>query len=155
MGALKVRRRIGRAVRDTRGAEIVEFALVLPLLLLVFAGIVDMAVMFNNYQTLTNAAREGARLAVIPGVTQEAIKARVADYVEAAGINKDAVTTDAFATAVPVPGGTVNGVKVVVSYPYAYMVLGPIAQLVQADASFDSITLTAVATMRAEKVAGL
>ena len=50
-----------------RGAELVEFAIVLPLLLLVTMGIIDFGFMFQRYVVLTNAAMEGARVAVLPG----------------------------------------------------------------------------------------
>ena len=44
-----------------------EFALTLPLLLVVIAGIVDFGFVFQRYEVITNAAREGARLASLPG----------------------------------------------------------------------------------------
>ena len=155
MGSLRIGSRLVRALRDTRGAEVIEFAFVLPILLLVFAAILDMAFLFNNYETLTNAAREGARMAAVPGWVESDVKTRVGTYVSAAGIDPASVTTTVTPVAIDVGGGTMNGVKVVVSYPYNYMMLGPIAQLVDADASFDSITLTAAATMRTEIAAGL
>ncbi len=52
---------IGRKARD-RGATAVEFALVLPLLLLLVFGIIDFGRALNAQITLTQAAREGARL---------------------------------------------------------------------------------------------
>ena len=45
-----------------RGASAVEFALVLPLLLLIVFGIIDFGRALNAQITLTQAAREGARL---------------------------------------------------------------------------------------------
>ncbi|MEU4194824.1 TadE/TadG family type IV pilus assembly protein [Kribbella sp. NPDC026611] len=48
-----------------RGATAVEFALLLPLLLLVVLGIVDFGRMLNAQQNLTQAAREGARLVAL------------------------------------------------------------------------------------------
>lgn len=56
-----------RRCRSESGAELVEFALVLPLLLVLIGGIADFAMLFQNYEVTTNAAREGARLAVLPG----------------------------------------------------------------------------------------
>lgn len=49
-----------------RGAEVVEAALVLPLLLTLLIGIFWAARAYNIYETLTRAAREGARVAVVP-----------------------------------------------------------------------------------------
>ena len=50
-----------------RGAALVEFALAVPLMLVVIAGIVDFGFVFQRYEVITNAAREGARLATLPG----------------------------------------------------------------------------------------
>jgi Flp pilus assembly protein TadG len=153
MAALKSRLLV--AIRDTRGSEIVEMAFVLPMLLFLMGGILDMGFLFNRYETLTNAAREGARMAAIPGAAEGDVKARVNSYLTAAGIDTAAVTTSVTPVVITVGAGTMNGVKVVVSYPYKYMLLGPMAQLVQASTSFDAVTLTASATMRSEIAAGL
>ncbi len=48
-----------------RGAAAVEFALVLPLLLMIFAGIIEFGVMMYDQAVITNAAREGARWGVV------------------------------------------------------------------------------------------
>ena len=48
------------------GAELVEFGLILPLLLMLLLGMFWMARAYNVYQTITRAAREGARYAVLP-----------------------------------------------------------------------------------------
>jgi len=50
-----------RALRGEQGAAAVEFALVLPLLMLLIFGIVDFGRMLNAQIVLTEAAREGAR----------------------------------------------------------------------------------------------
>lgn len=151
-----MRRRVGRAIGDTRGAEVIEFALVLPILMLALAAILDMGFLFNSYEVVTNAAREGARLAAIPGHTDTQIETRVANYVAAAGLKTANVTTTVTRPEVlNVGAATINGVKVVVTYRHDYMVLGPLVELVQAGKSFDSATLTAVSTMRTEVAAGL
>lgn len=49
-----------------RGATIVEAALILLLLITIVFAVVDFARAYNIYQTMTNAAREGARYAVAP-----------------------------------------------------------------------------------------
>jgi Flp pilus assembly protein TadG len=48
-----------------RGQSLVEFALVLPIFLVVVLGIFDLGRAVFAYNTLTNAAREGARLAIV------------------------------------------------------------------------------------------
>lgn len=51
--------------RHEKGQSMVEFALVLPILLIVLCGILDFGWLYYNQITLNNAAREGARYAVI------------------------------------------------------------------------------------------
>jgi Flp pilus assembly protein TadG len=52
-------------IRSERGQTMVEFALVLPMLLVVLLGIFQFGVAFNNYVTLTDAVRAGARKAAV------------------------------------------------------------------------------------------
>lgn len=50
-----------RMRRDERGANLVEAALVVPILVLILAGVVDLGRAFSSYIVIANAAREGAR----------------------------------------------------------------------------------------------
>ncbi len=63
------RLRLRRRGRREDGAELIELAIVLPILLLVVAAIIDFGFLFQRYEAVTNAAREGARIAVLPGYT--------------------------------------------------------------------------------------
>ena len=56
---------INRVVRDEKGQTMAEFAIVLPLLVVLLFGIVQFGILFNNYVTLTDAARAGARAAAV------------------------------------------------------------------------------------------
>lgn len=47
--------------KNEKGQSLVEFALVIPLLLLIVMAIIEFGLMFNAYITITNASREGAR----------------------------------------------------------------------------------------------
>ena len=49
--------------RKEKGASAVEFAIILPVLVVLVFGIVEFALAFNNYITITHAAREGVRKA--------------------------------------------------------------------------------------------
>lgn len=51
--------------RNEKGQALVEFALVLPLLLALVCGIIDFGWIYYNQISLNNAAREGARYAVV------------------------------------------------------------------------------------------
>jgi Flp pilus assembly protein TadG len=55
-----------RNIRDQRGATIVEAALVLPVFFLLLLGIFEFGIIMSAYHTMVAAAREGARVAVIP-----------------------------------------------------------------------------------------
>ena len=62
---------IRRMLKHEKGASFVEFAIILPVLLALVVGIIEFGWIFNGYITLTGAAREGARLAVIGKSTGE------------------------------------------------------------------------------------
>ena len=51
--------------RREGGAALVEFALVLPMLVLVLFGIIEFGIALNDYQSIRHGAREGARQAVV------------------------------------------------------------------------------------------
>ena len=84
------RLRMRARMRSERGAELIEFALTLPLLLLLVLGIIEFGFMFQEYEVVTNAAREGARLgALIPsaGYTTGEAQTRITDYLTAGGLD--------------------------------------------------------------------
>ena len=60
-----------RQLKLERGAELVEFGLVLPLVLLLLVGIFDFGSAFALRQKMTNAAREGARIVVSNSLTDQ------------------------------------------------------------------------------------
>lgn len=63
----------------------VELALILPVLLILVMGIIDMARAYSVLQVVTNAAREGARVAIIPTSTAANVTAAVNNYLVPAG----------------------------------------------------------------------
>ena len=52
-------------IKDQRGGALIEFAIVLPILLLLVGGLVDFGMLYYNKQVLTNASREGARAGIV------------------------------------------------------------------------------------------
>ncbi len=54
-----------RKIKDQTGASAVELALVMPLLVMILFAIFQFGIAFNNWISLTHAAREGARLAAV------------------------------------------------------------------------------------------
>jgi Flp pilus assembly protein TadG len=131
----------------------IEAAMTLPLLLLVCVGIIEFGRLYQTWQVMTNAAREGARIAVLPSLPSGGVDTRVRQYLQSGGLNSDS-TVGVSVTAVNVSigsGGTASGSKVTVTYPFTFMALQPIAQLVVPGATAGApITLTTTATMRNE-----
>lgn len=54
-------------LKKNKGQSLVEMAFILPIILLVVMGIVEFGRIFNTYLVLTNASREGARVASVGG----------------------------------------------------------------------------------------
>lgn len=99
-----------------RGAAIVEFALVAPLFLSLIAGVIELGRAIEVVQLLTNASREGARVASYDTTTQTStITTAVNSYLSSAGI------TGATTLVSPSPSTASNGdsMSVTVSIPFA------------------------------------
>ncbi|MCL5985847.1 MAG: pilus assembly protein [Actinobacteria bacterium] len=60
-----MRRRSLKIIKGENGASAVEFAIILPLLVVLIFGIVEFGIAYNNYLAITHAAREGARVAAV------------------------------------------------------------------------------------------
>src|SRR6186713_1472796 len=90
-----------RRLRSERGAELIEFALIFPLLLLVLLGIVDFGFLFQRYEVLTNATREGARLAALPNYSDDDVKRRVCQFLLTGGVPTTGCGTAAAPAATP------------------------------------------------------
>jgi len=116
-----------------RGQTLVEFALVLPLLILLLVGIFDFGRAIFAYNTINNAAREAARLAIVDQTFAD-IRAEAA--ASAAGLNidptsvqvdfRDSDTAAAGSCNDEVGTPTVVGCIAVVQVPYLYDAATPI-----------------------------
>jgi Flp pilus assembly protein TadG len=73
---------ITRKLKDQKGVALVEFAIALPLLLLLLFGFIEFGVLLHNKQVITNASREGARAAInpVPLLAPEKVVEVVTDY---------------------------------------------------------------------------
>lgn len=83
--------------KDKKGQSIIEFAVVLPILLMVLFGITEFgrAIMVTN--VLNTASREGARLAVVSSVSDSlAVRSRVVEVLNAANIDAKDITIQFF-----------------------------------------------------------
>jgi len=132
-----------------------EAALTLPLLLLVSVGIFEFGRAYQTWQVITNAAREGARIAVLPGMDDTAVRSRVQQYMTIGQLPQAASATIAIDRNQTVSVGgtdTASASQVIVNYPFDFVVLDPIARLAtgQGSGTPSSLNMVATATMRNE-----
>jgi Flp pilus assembly protein TadG len=142
-----------QGIASERGTAILETALTLPLLLFVTVGIFEFGRGYQTWQVLTNAAREGARVAVLPNQAAGVAEARVRAYLTAGQLPNAGSATVTVNPAVDINIGAVTAKSsvVTVNYPFQFMVLQPVASLVVRGSTVGGpITLTASAQMRNE-----
>ncbi len=105
-----------------------EFALVAPILLLLLLGIVDFARAWNVYEVLTDAAREGAREAVVDnGKTEAEVRQIIVDAAARAGIE----ITDADIQITGLGSGRGNPTTVRIEHTYPLRFVGALVSLAQ------------------------
>jgi len=132
-----------RTVRKReKGQNLVEFALILPVFLLLVVGMAEFGRGWMTRNILTGAAREGARVAAVAqDLTQSQVQgtARVNSVLLSAGITPDSVNV--FDPALPV-----NSIQVDVRYTVSVLLAGFIPGL-----PGPTFVLTGTATMRRER----
>jgi Flp pilus assembly protein TadG len=129
------------------GQSLVEFALVVPIFLLVLFAIVDFGMAFHAWITVTNSAREGARLASVHAPAA-AVEQRVRDT----ATSLDDANLHVTVTNADDQGGQ-PGESVVVDVTYDYSLMTPLANLlhiVSGGVISDTFSLDSVADMRLE-----
>ncbi len=139
--------------RDQRGAALLEVAMTLPLMLLVSVGIFEFGRAYQTWQILTNAAREGARIAVLPGTDDQAVTTRVQTYMSDGQLSGYAGASIVITrnNTIAIGAGTATASRVTINYPFTFMVLNPVAKLVSPSTTLGApLTMTASALMRNE-----
>lgn len=152
-----------KKLTSERGTSAVEFALVLPLLLLVLFGIIEFSLVMYNKAMITNASREGARRGIVYRVdvskdpaqyaplTDDQIKADVINYLGNHLITLSGTSTPAITItrAMETSGDTLS---VKVDYDYNFLVVNGISSIVASGSSSlpGSITLSSATKMRME-----
>ena len=140
-----------RRIGDERGTALLEMAMTLPLLLLVAIGIFEFGRAFQTWEVLTNAAREGARLAVLPSSTAANVQTRTKDYLNAGALAGSSASVIVTPTTISIGGANVSASRVTINYPFQFMILQPVARLVvQGSTLGQPITMSASAEMRNE-----
>ena len=139
-----LKRLAGRRRRGEGGQSLVEFVLVVPIFLLVLFAIVDFGMAFHAWITVTNSAREGARVGAVRATGAE-IEQRVRDTATSL---EQADLSVAVTNAEGQPGGSV-----VVDVSYSYSLMTPLADLlnlVSGGAIPATLNLSSTADMRLE-----
>ena len=115
------------------GASLLETALVVPLLLLLLAGVLDVGRAYHTYITMLNAAREGARYGVNRPWDTGGIRAAVLNEASASGV-------DLSGAAITITGGGSGGpLRVTVRLDFPLImggILGAPSLPIQASAAF-------------------
>ncbi len=109
-------------LRREDGQAITEFALILPVLVALLLGIIQFGIVFNNYLTITDAARAGARKAAVSRfIGDNGASAKTTAQNSAQQLDQTALKVTVTSTDWNVPGSDVN---VTVTYPYSINILG-------------------------------
>jgi Flp pilus assembly protein TadG len=136
--------------RNERGAALIETAITIPILMLICVGIFEFGRAYQTWQVLTNASREGARMACLEGPTDADIRTRVNDYLAIGGLPRQPDGNISIDHTVPLTASA-TGSRVSVSYPFSFMVLNPVVRLVVSSSTVGgAITMQAQSIMRNE-----
>ena len=143
--------RLTERIKNQKGAALVEFAIVLPLLLVLVFGMIEFSIMFYDKAVITNASREGARAGIVYSypnrITEGEIEATVGNYVSNKLITFGATTPSA-EEMTTVTGQCANAgdvVTVAVTFPYEFLCCRIFITTLTG-----SIDLSAVTIMRCE-----
>ena len=139
-----------KRMRSEKGAALLEAAITVPIILLISVGIFEFGRAYQTQQVLVNAAREGARIAVIEGTSDTAIRARVNEYATGGGLKTLSDDNILVNRAVAMTGTTASSVEL--RYPFEFMVLNPVVRLIApTDTKTGApITMSAMTLMRNE-----
>ena len=135
-----------RNVKHQKGIAVVEFALVLPILIMLLFGIIEFSLILYDKAVLTNASREGARYGIVsqsPRVTIDEITAKVNAYCQNHMVTFGAQTDPVVNVT---PGSNFGDpLTVTVTYSYGFLLLPNFVTAVTGP-----VNLTATTVMRME-----
>jgi hypothetical protein len=151
MAAMNVRSTVRSRARSERGAEIIELIMVTPLLLLLIGAMFDFGFMFRNWEVVTNAAREGARMGALPSYACDDsttdIRDRIKNYMTAAGVGAKYIVKMKN-DSIPTASGTFNGCIVHIELTQQLPTLSVFGQFF--GGAFGTVPLRATSFMRTE-----
>ena len=138
---------------NERGQALLETAITLPIVLFVAVAIFEFGRAYQTAQIVTNAAREGARVAILASSNDAAVRDRVRTYMQGGQLSnwQTATVNINRATTVTVGTSTASASLVTVSYPFSFMVLNPVARLITRSSTMGAaFNMTVSAQMRNE-----
>ncbi len=134
---------------NERGAALLQTAITLPIILMICVGIFEFGRAYQTWQVLTNAAREGARVAVTGGTTDLEVETAVRTYMATERLGNAGTVPIAVNRKVGL--GLNTGTEVTIQYPFSFILLDPALRFVRpASTTGESLTMSAVAIMRNE-----
>ncbi len=136
--------------RNQRGNALLETAITIPIILLVCVGIFEFGRAYQTWQVITNAAREGARVSVLPYTTEAEVTDAVRNYMKGGNLPSwDSASVNVERT---LPFGPNTASRITITYPFNFTVLNPVVQLVQQGSNTGKGTtnMTSSALMRNE-----
>jgi Flp pilus assembly protein TadG len=138
-------------LRNQKGAALLETAITLPLVLLVCVSIFEFGRAYQTWQVLTNAAREGARVAILSASTDAQVTDAVKAYMQGGQLPSFASATVSVERTVPFAASNTAS-RVTINYPFNFMVLNPVMRLVNSSSTTGqgTTTMVSVALMRNE-----
>jgi Flp pilus assembly protein TadG len=114
------------SLRSEDGQAATELALVFPILLVILIAIAQFGILFNNYITLTDATRTGARKAAVSRFTgDQGTAAALAVRAAASNLTSSKLNVSVTSSNWTVPG---SDVTVTATYPYDLNILGWVIQ---------------------------
>lgn len=104
--------------RADTGAVLVEFAFIVPILMMLLFGIIQFGVAYDRQQTVTASARQGARFAIVDNADRDQINARVKSSLATAGMDSTATIVITPVAFEPCDGRSGEDVSVKVTVPH-------------------------------------
>jgi Flp pilus assembly protein TadG len=144
-----------KTLRDDHGQSLVEFALTLPMLLVVMFMITEFGRALYQYNVLAQATREGARVAVVNSEANAPAfgEARMDSFLTAVGIGPDEVDIDVVVESNYAESGTAI-VRATAEMPFQWILQGPLPTTANGDpdgaVTPNAFTLHAETVMKAE-----
>jgi Flp pilus assembly protein TadG len=153
-----------------KGAAMVEFAIVLPLLLILVFGIIDFSFLLYNKASITNASREGARTGIVfradaagakipatDSIVQNIIKQRIWNYLGQADASSPAKNLVSFdspkSVSIDIQPGTIGTDPVLtikVTYNYNFLVISRLLKFFFLSDMLENMDIVSESTMRIE-----